>query len=157
MLPYLAKIFNNKKEKPMKKLLTYTLITTMISCFSYVNPAFADTQIKNENVIKLDLKGTNTFNLAYNNDQLFLANNEIDCSGKQALYILSGGILGGIGGVLLTFVLGIGLASISGSNGEAIGYMTILSLPIGALVGALFGAFKGNESALSECNILNKK
>lgn len=146
----------------MKKLLTYTLITTMISCFSYVKPSFADTQIKNENVIKLDLKETNTFNLVYNSD-LFLANNmnsninEIDCSGKQALYILSGGVLGGIGGLILTFVLGIGLASVSGRNGEAVGYMTILSLPVGGLVGALFGAFKGNESALSECAILNKK
>lgn len=59
----------------MKKLLTYTVITTMISCFSYVNPSFADTQVKNDNVIKLDLKENNTFNLALT-DKILSENNK---------------------------------------------------------------------------------
>lgn len=146
----------------MKKLLTCTLITTMISCFSYVNPSFADTQVKNDNVIKLDLKETDIFNLAYNND-LFLANNinlptsETDCAGKQTTYSISGGVLGGIAGALLTFVGGLGLMRLSsGQNSLGIGYMTMVAMPVGALVGGLFGAFKGNDMAVNECNS-NKK
>lgn len=149
----------------MKKLLTYTLITSLITCFSYVNPSFADTQVKNENIIKLDLNETKVFNLAYNND-LFLANNvntttnEMDCSGKQNLYILSGGFLGGIGGALLAWLLGLGLASSASVLNQPsleILYTTIfIGVPVGALVGVIFGAFKGNDMAVNECNS-NKK
>lgn len=146
----------------MKKLLTYTLITSLITCFSYVNPSFADTQIKKDNIIQLDLKETEIFNLAYNND-LFLANNinttttEIDCAGKQTTYSISGGVLGGIAGALLTFLGGMWLASrSSGQNSLGIGYMTMAATPIGGLVGGIFGAFKGNDMAVNECNS-NKK
>lgn len=47
----------------------------------------------------------------------------------------------------------------SGPNQPSLGiiYTTIfLGVPVGALVGGLFGAFKGNDMAVNECNS-NKK
>lgn len=144
----------------MKKLITYTLITTIISCFSYVNPALANTQIKNENVIRLDLKEANIFNLSYNNEQLFLANNisdltisEIDCSKKRIQYSSIGALLGSF---VMTFMSVI-ISSIFFYNSYMVLPVSlIIDIFLGIILGAILGSFKGREIAIVECNI-NKK
>lgn len=123
----------------MKKLITYILIITMISCFSYANPSFADTQIKNENVIrlnKIDTQYVFNFQDSINLEQSsFIDNANVDNDIGWMINFLIPGMNQMQNGYAHGFIfLLIALASLGGlfiaNTGNIPSIVLILSLPV---------------------------